>query len=579
MRETRFDHERSWATRASAAFAIWSITWILVSDFIAGALVRSHASYWLVQTGKGVVYVAISAAMLWLALKAREREEDKLRASNEQRLLSLKEAGLIGIAGLGIDGKFLYGNRMLIEMLGYSKQEFFQLRPQNLVADESKDAQRRAEKEFELHGRTALYRITLRRKDGSPLPVIAGRALIGSTGESIAYFLDISPLNRSEEERLRLQERLLQAEKVNALGQFASGVAHNFNNELSLIVGYGTVLQEHLASDLTSHTYLGQILNASDRARKLIQQLLAFSRNQPIHPEIVDMNHVLTDLQPTFRRLLKENIDLQVDAETEPHQIRIDRTQFVQVLLNLVSNAQDAMPEGGVIKMSVEHGHREQDDESEEVVTLSVTDNGIGMEDATAQRIFEPFFSTKLDSGGTGLGLSSAYGIVRQNGGDIKVCSRPGKGTTFTLTFARVCEASPVLSEPSKTAVPPAIKGSVLLVEDCDDLREMMAQILTANGLTVIQARDGIEAVKAAQAAVVDLVVTDIVMPRLSGPEAVDFIRTFQPNVKIIFVSGSADMLEPNGRDVIMWKPVMPGVLLKTIESCLSPKPASLSAA
>jgi CheY-like chemotaxis protein len=272
--------------------------------------------------------------------------------------------------------------------------------------------------------------------------------------------------------------------------------------------------------------------------------------------------------------LLKENIDLQVNTEAEPHQIRTDRTQFVQVLLNLVSNAQDAMPEGGIIKMSVGDGDCGEGEESGGVVTLRVTDTGIGMDDATAQRIFEPFFTTKLDSGGTGLGLSSAYGIVRQNGGEIKVCSRPGKGSIFTLTFPRAYQESPATSDPSPSAPLPAIRGSVLLVEDRDDLREMMAQILVSNGLTVIQARDGLEAVKAAQSAAVDLVVTDIVMPRLSGPEAVEFIRTFQPNVKIIFVSGSADLLEPNGRDVIMWKPVMPGVLLKTIQSCLTPNPA-----
>lgn len=575
MEKNHFDYERSWATRVSAVFAIWSVGWILVSDLLVRKLVDGYAHYWILETWKGVVYVLVTAALLWSALKSRERDQEKMRVSNEQRLRMLKEAGLIGIGGLGDDGKFIYANRCLLNMLGYSRiEDFLGLEQRDLVPAEFLAVVKQADEEFERRGRTSLYKIQLLRKDRSRVPVVVGRALIGSTGGTIAYFLDISPLEKSETERLRLQERLLQAEKVSALGQFASGVAHNFNNELSIMVGYGTVLQEHLASDAAARRYLDQVLSAADRTRKLIQQLLAFSRKQPVHPEIVDINHVIADLQPSLRRLLKENIQLEVRPIAKPLRIKTDPAQFVQVILNLVANAQDAMSDGGTLTIAVEQGAR-----GKNVVILKVIDTGIGMNEATLQHVFEPFFTTKLQSGGTGLGLSSAYGTVRQNGGDIRVASQPGKGTTFTLTFPIVNEDPSAATSAPQPTMPGSMKGTVLLVEDRDDLRHMMSQILSSNGLTVFEAKDGIEAVKAAQSSPIDLIVTDIVMPRLSGPEAVQFIRTFRPTVKVIFVSGSADMLQPNGRDIVIWKPVKPGALLQAIRACLLPTPASSLAA
>lgn len=564
----------AWARRLALAFFVWSTVWILVSDLVVGLLTRG-AGFWVLQTEKGLIYVLVSAVLLWYAIRSFERDQAKLRAANEQRLRSLKDSGLIGVVGIGRNGRFVDANWLFRDMMGESMDSLLRMRSDDVIASGFEEERRQAEAEFSQHGRTGLFRCDLRRKDGSRLPVIAGRALIGDSGESIAYFLDVSPLVRSEEQRLKLQEQLLQSEKMSALGQFASGVAHNFNNELSLIVGYGAVLQERFAAEAISSLHLQQVLDSAERSRKLIQQLLAFSRKQPIHPETIDVNSVLMDLQPSIRRLLPDNVELRVETTDGPRWVRIDPSQFVQVLLNLVTNAQEAMPMGGALVMGVQD-RRHKD---KPCVTVEVTDNGVGMDDATAQRIFEPFFTTKLEAGGTGLGLSTAYGAVQQNGGDIEVISRPGLGTTFKLIFPKHEMVPAPAAAPASSSQSNAIKGNILLVEDRDDVRELMSQILISNGLHVTPARDGMEAIEVANTVSFDLILSDVVMPRMSGPEAVRIIRESHPDVKVIYVSGSADLIEPNGRDVVMWKPVKPQALLTTIKSCLTPEASSFRVA
>jgi PAS domain S-box-containing protein len=239
----------AWARRLALAFFVWSTVWILVSDRVIGFLTHDGAGFWVLQTEKGLIYVLVSAVLLWYAIRSFERDQATLRAANEQRLRSLKDSGLIGVAGIGRNGRFVDANWLFRDMMGESMDSLLRMRSEDVIASGFEEECRQAETEFSQHGRTGLFRCDLRRKDGSRLPVIAGRALIGDSGESIAYFLDVSPLVRSEEQRLKLQEELLQSEKMSALGQFASGVAHNFNNELSLIVGYGAVLQERVSAE------------------------------------------------------------------------------------------------------------------------------------------------------------------------------------------------------------------------------------------------------------------------------------------------------------------------------------------
>jgi len=557
--------DAAWAQRFALAFLVWSTLWIVISDSVLGVLVSSHSGFWVLQTAKGLIYVLVSSVILLWALRRFEEDQEDLRAKNEQRLRSLRDSGLLGVVGISPEGKISDANWMFCEMVGRRRQHVLHRPTQDLIAPTFAEEWAKAEQAFDLHGRSGLFRCDLLHERGRRVPVIAGKATIGTEGESIAYFLDVTPLVKSEEHRLKLQDQLLQSEKMSALGQFASGIAHNFNNELSVVVGYGAVLHEHLAADVASARQVQKILESAERSRKLIQRLLAFSRKQPVHPEVTDANAILTELQPSVRRILPPAIELRVEVSPEPQWIYADPPQLIQALLNLINNAADAMPHGGVLLLA-DHPTTGSVKPS---VTIEVTDNGIGMDDQTAQRIFEPFFTTKTDSGGTGLGLATTHAIIQQNGGEIEVISRPRIGTTFKIIFPRH-EAKVVPITPSSVPASKRMRGNVLLVEDRDDLRELMSQVLSSSGLQVIPVRDGMEAVQAAGDNEIDIILSDVVMPRLSGPEAVRIIRETHPDIKVVYVSGSAVLIEPNGRDVVMWKPVKPQALLATIKSCLA---------
>lgn len=557
--------DAAWAQRFALGFVVWSTLWIVISDSILGVLVSSHSGFWLMQTEKGFVYVLVSSVILLWALRKFEEDQQELRQKNEQRLRSLHDSGLLGIVGISPEGRISDANWMFCEMVGRRRQNLLHKPTQELLAPTSAEEWEKAQQEFTQHGRTGLFRCDLLHEGGGHIPVIAGKATIGTEGESIAYFLDVSPLVKSEERRLKLQDQLLQSEKISALGQFASGIAHNFNNELSVVVGYGAVLHEHLAGDATSAGQVQKILESAERSRKLIQRLLAFSRKQPIHPEITDVNAILMELQPSVRRILPARIELRVEVSPEPQWIYADTPQLIQALLNMINNAADAMPDGGVLLLAA----HPTTGSAKPSVTIEVTDNGVGMDDQTAQRIFEPFFTTKLDSGGTGLGLATAHAIIQQNGGEIEVISRPKMGTTFRIIFPRhQAKVTPITQSAPQASK--RMRGNVLLVEDRDDLRELMSQVLSSSGLQVIPVRDGLEAIQAAGNNEIDIILSDVVMPRLNGPEAVRIIRETHPDIKVVYVSGSADLIEPNGRDVVMWKPVKPQALLATIKSCLA---------
>jgi PAS domain S-box-containing protein len=419
--------EDTYAIRLARAFLIWSTLWVVTSDYIAANIAPTQHSFWMLQTQKGLAYVGVSSLLIWLAVRALERDEASARAANELRLKLLKESGLLAVAGWLPDGALTYGNKAFYTMLGYSAKELQGRYGKTFIAADYADAHQQARQELAQHGRTQLHRFDLIRKDGSRVPVVGGLATVGDTQESISYFVDITPLIRSEEARLKLQEQLLHSEKVNALGHFASGMAHNFNNELSIIVGSASLLEEQLPSDVAAQRNVQLILKAAERSRKLIQQLLAFSRKQASHFEAVDMNRLVDNLQPMIRQLISQAIEMKVRLSGEPELIYADPSQLEQVMLNLTSNARDAMPRGGVL--AIEVGHAPLASEAAggpavEHVTVKVSDTGIGMDEVTMQSIFEPFFTTKSATGGTGLGLSTVHGLVKQNNGIIDVTSR-----------------------------------------------------------------------------------------------------------------------------------------------------------
>ena len=358
---------------------------------------------------------------------------------------------------------------------------------------------------------------------------------------------DVTERIQTQETMRRLEQQLLQSQKMEAIGQLAGGIAHDFNNILSVITGCGElVLQDTPAHD-TKREDLVELLAAAQRAAALTRQLLAFSRRQVVKPELLEFNSVVANVEKMLRRVIGENIDLRTVLAPNVGAVLADPNQIELVLLNLTVNARDAMPEGG--KLSIETSEVELDRRMAEerhgmspgtFVLLSVSDNGVGMDAATQKRIFEPFFTTKAVGKGTGLGLATVYGIVQQCGGHIAVESEVGRGTRFLVYFPCAGEAASEVHVKRPLANSEPRTATVLLVEDEDAVRHVTARILREQGYTVLEARRAGEArtLAAKHAGAIDLLLIDVVMPEISGPKLAEEISASTPGLRVLLMSG-----------------------------------------
>ncbi|WP_100085450.1 ATP-binding protein, partial [Nitrospirillum viridazoti] len=353
-----------------------------------------------------------------------------------------------------------------------------------------------------------------------------------------------------------LEAQFVQSQKMQAIGQLAGGVAHDFNNLLTAMIGFcDLLLLRHKPGD-QSFSDIMQIKQNANRAANLVRQLLAFSRQQTLQPRVLSITDVLAELSNLLRRLIGENIELRMLHGRDTGLVRVDQGQLEQVIINLVVNARDAMPKGGRLTIVTGNLHTTEPirHETEEMppgdwVVVEVIDTGIGIPPENLQRIFEPFFSTKEVGSGTGLGLSTVYGIVRQTGGFVFVESKPGEGAKFSIHLPRLDEkalaqAAPAEESKDKAAADLTGMGTVLLVEDEDAVRVFGARALRNKGYTVLEARSGEEALDLLQGergGDVDLIVTDVVMPQMDGPTMIEQVRRFRPDVKVIFISGYAE--------------------------------------
>jgi signal transduction histidine kinase len=350
-------------------------------------------------------------------------------------------------------------------------------------------------------------------------------------------------------EHRRLESQLRQAQKMEAIGRLAGGVAHDFNNLLSVIHGYTEILLRRLPPRSREHKEADQVLRATDRAASLTQQLLAFGRKQVLEPRVLDLNPVVCDMEHMLRHLVREDIDLVILTDPELWLVRADPAQMEQVLVNLAVNASDAILSGGRVTLQTKNVELDERVTRQDpallpgqYVMLAVSDTGIGMDAETRGKIFEPFFTTKDVGKGTGLGLASVYGIVRQSGGQISVYSEPGQGSVFRIYLPRVqgkAEMAMPLSAPGPT---PAGTGTVLLVEDDASVRRLGEEVLKDRGYAVISAASGQEALRLVEndGAKIDLLVTDVIMPGMAGDELVEHLRLHRPDLKVVFVSGYA---------------------------------------
>jgi two-component system, cell cycle sensor histidine kinase and response regulator CckA len=380
----------------------------------------------------------------------------------------------------------------------------------------------------------------------------------------------------------KLQDQLRQAQKMEAIGRLAGGVAHDFNNLLSVIMGYVSLAIDGIHEGDPLRQQLDEVMGASERARDLTRQLLAFSRQQVLEPRIVDLNRVIGQLERMLERLIGEDVELVAIKAPDLGQVLVDPSQIEQVVMNLVVNARDAMPKGG--KLTIETANVQLDEtyaaDHENVVAgphvmLAVVDTGHGMDRATQARIFEPFFTTKEVGRGTGLGLSTVFGVVRQSGGHVWVYSEPGKGAAFKVYLPRVTGTEPVLQAQRVTS-PRASTETVLVLEDEAQVRRVVVAMLQRGGYRVIEASRAEEALEAAKdpTRTIDVLLTDIVMPGMSGPEVVKRIREIRPDLKAICMSGYTDetvvrhgILESG--IAFLQKPITPDSLRQKVRSVL----------
>jgi PAS domain S-box-containing protein len=471
------------------------------------------------------------------ATERRDREA-RLRAildNASDAIITVDEAGLMQSFNRAAESNFGYGE---VEMVGQpiyllaaeDQREFFR---------DTVGRMCRGEQAQELG-----IEATGLRKDGSTFSLDI--SLSEFSLEDHRYVICIS---HDATQRKKLEEQLRQSQKMEAIGRLAGGVAHDFNNMLAVINAYSEMSLRKLPAENPLHEYLNEILHAGERAALITRQLLAFSRQQVLAPRVLDLNQVVRETEKMLQRLIGEDISIETTLEPELNRILVDQGQIVQVIMNLAVNARDAMPQGG--KLMIRSSNFQVDEERARLspdnrpgphVQLIVSDTGTGMTPEVRQRIFEPFFTTKGPGQGTGLGLATVYGIIKQSGGHIEVYSEPDHGTTFTIYFPAVEQRG----EPRGLATAAAAEGgseTILIVEDDDDVRKVAVVVLAELGYKLLVANRGRKALELVEShpGEIDLLLTDLIMPEMSGRQVAEAVVVLLPGIKVLYMSGYTD--------------------------------------
>ena len=476
----------------------------------------------------------------------RRNAEDALRRS-EADWRSLVEGAPYGIYRETPDGRILMANPALVRMLGYeSEDELLQLNMGSNVFRNPTERTRLLEERWQKMD-FRLLDSEWKRKDGKIISVrLTGKPIFKNGGPADYFEVFVEDVT----ERLSLQQQLLQSQKMDAIGRLAGGVAHDFNNLLGVILGHTEILELKLAGNESLLGNLESIGQAGERAAVLTKQLLTFSRKQVTEAKIVDLNAAVKEIEKLVHRVIGEDIHLMLRLEPQLGSIRIDPGQLDQVLMNLVVNARDAMPSGGKLVLGTANVELERTYVQQHLgvvpgyyVALVVSDTGTGMNPETMSHIFEPFFTTKEKGKGTGLGLSTVYGIVKQAGGFILPYSEPGQGTTFRIYFPNIGQAAPAPLAARPVDKLPAGTETVLVVEDEAALRDLTQCILEDSGYQVLVAAGVEEALDIAGRVghKLDLLLTDVVMPGMSGNELAKRVLAIRPDLRVLYMSGYAD--------------------------------------
>ena len=551
----------------------------------------------LAQTTEQLAKLASDAALENIRVQEEKEKADLLRQQSEEELdrLARQHELILNAAGEGIFGVDRHGvitfvnpaaARMLVadsaDLIGQRHHSLLQAgaaEEESLIQAVLRDGQTRHFPEESCFA----------RRDGSTFPVRCTcapmherEAIVGA----VVTFRDITDIKQTEEALRRSEEQLRQAQKMEAIGQLAGGVAHDFNNLLTIISGYGDLLINGvLDSQGPARELVGEILKAAERATGLTRQLLAFSRRQVLAPQVLVLNHVLHDIDKMLRRLIGEDIRLTSILAPDLGSIKADPGQVEQVVLNLCVNARDAMPRGGQltletanVTLDTAYARTHPEVQPGPYVMLAVTDTGCGMDAATQARIFEPFFTTKGVGKGTGLGLATVYGIVKQSGGSVYVYSEVGRGTSFKVFLPRVADTAPAASSRADKATPVRFgrPETLLVVEDDPAVRALTRTVLKSSAYDVIEASDPEDALRWVEEhpQPIHLLVTDVVMPGMSGRVLAERLKEVRPEIKVLFVSGYTDdavvrhgLLE--AEVAFLQKPFSPDALARKVREVL----------
>jgi PAS domain S-box-containing protein len=561
---------------------------VMGGEFLAGVEIRRR------NKNGSVVEVSLHAAPVFNAegtvvammsvmadISERKRIEGELQES-ERRFRAAFEDAAIGMCLTGPDGRFLTVNRVFGAMLGYTPEELTALDLFQVTYPEDRLKSRRWI-EGMLAGEplpTQMEKRFVTREGAVVWGMVSKNLLRDGSGAPLYFVNQIQDIT----ERKHLGLQLLHAQKMEAVGTLAGGIAHDFNNLLTAIVGYGTLLEMRIDPQDPLAGHVGKILATADRAAALTQSLLAFSRKRTIEPHPVDLNRLVQEVGELLRRVLREDIELRTNLHDDPVTGHADSGQVEQILINLATNARDAMPTGGLLEVTTA-----MVDIDESFVAahsygvpgryalLAVADNGRGMDEPTRKRIFEPFYTTKDVGKGSGLGLAIVYGIVKQHQGFINCYSEPDRGTIFRI-YLPAAEGAIESVPPALSAPPTGGAETILLAEDDPWVRSLTREVLERFGYTVIEAADGEEAVACLQqhGEKIDLALLDVIMPRRNGREALAAMREFRPGLPALFTSGyTADILQLPGlqsqeaRTGFLSKPVAPAELLRAVRKLL----------
>jgi PAS domain S-box-containing protein len=588
---------------APAALAVLRATgldlpFIIVSGTIgedaAVEAMRAGAHDYVLKDKLGRLPAAIERELRECRERAARREAEAALRESDARFRRLAESGLFGLVIGDRGGRVLDANDTFLRMVGHSRDEVVAGRVswKETTPPEWVDSNLRALDQLRATGVARPWEKEYCRTDGTRVPVLVGAATLDDE-RIIAVSIDLTERKQAEAGRRRAEEalrnsedQLRQAQKMEAVGRLAGGVAHDFNNVLSVIMSCGEFVLEELGPDHPSRADVEEIRKAASRAAGLTRQLLLFSRQQVVEATVLDLQAIVGPMEKMFRRLVGEDVELVVVPPESPGRIEADRSHIEQVILNLVVNARDAMPRGGHLTietanvvLDAEYARTHLPAKAGPYVMLRVTDTGIGMDRETQARIFEPFFTTKDLGKGTGLGLSTVFGIVQKSAGHIWVESEPGKGATFKVYFPRV-EAD--AEEARAPAAPSTLRGTetILLVEDEPQVRATVLAILRRQGYRVLVAEGAAEALHLAEnhPDPIDLLLTDVVMPKMSGPELAGRLQEVRPGVKVLCMSGyTDDSVFRHGfvesAVAFILKPLTPESLTRKVREVLEAKP------